>query len=84
MDKKNLVSKLQSGIVKVDFTKLNGDSRIMRCTLETKRLPPAMTILFDTRPAIDPTLMESIAVWDMDKREWRSFRFDTVKSFEAE
>jgi len=76
--------------VRVEFTKADGSVREMRCTLNPDKLPPtpAPTGPVDgivkeskQRKAPDP---ESIRVFDLDKNEWRSFRFDRLQKVGAE
>jgi len=76
--------------VTVEFTKADGTVREMRCTLNPDKLPPvpAPTGPVDgivkeskQRKAPDP---ESIRVFDLDKNEWRSFRFDRLKKVGAD
>jgi len=75
--------------VTVEFTKADGTVREMRCTLNPDKLPPvpAPTGPVDgivkeskQRKAPDP---ESIRVFDLDKNEWRSFRFDRLQKVGA-
>jgi hypothetical protein len=80
---------LQVTEVTVEFTKADGTRREMRCTLDLARLPevPVATGPVDgivkeskQRKAPDP---ESIRVFDLDKNEWRSFRFDRLQKVGA-
>jgi hypothetical protein len=83
-------SLLQVTTVTVEFVKADGTVRSMRCTLDPDKLPPAPVpagpvdgILKESkqRKAPDP---ESIRVFDLDKNEWRSFRFDRLQKVGAE
>ena len=76
--------------VTVEFTKADGTVREMRCTLNPDKLPPVPTptgpvdgIVKESkqRKAPDP---ESIRVFDLDKNEWRSFRFDRLQKVSAD
>lgn len=78
-------SLLQVADVDVEFTKSDGSVRQMKCTLNGEKLPPVPTpvgpvdgIVKESkqRKAPDP---ESIRVFDIDKQEWRSFRFDRLR-----
>lgn len=82
-------SLLQVTEVTVEFTKADGSVREMRCTLNPDKLPPAPVttgpvdgIVKESkqRKAPDP---ESIRVFDLDKNEWRSFRFDRLQKVGA-
>ena len=73
---------LHKGICKVVFTKKNGDERIMHCTLQESMLPEQMDIeeeIQKKKPNPDV-----LAVWDVEAKGWRSFRWDSIKDFSTE
>lgn len=73
---------LHKGICKVVFTKNNGDERIMHCTLQESMLPEQIDIeeqIQKKKPNPDV-----LAVWDVEAKGWRSFRWDTIKDFSTE
>jgi len=74
--KEYLRARLQAGIVRVTFNKVNGDRRIMTCTLQDKYLPSS--VFQSARP--EPK--DSLAVWDLNANGWRSFRLDKVIEIE--
>jgi hypothetical protein len=79
--REDLKTNLRSKIGTVTFTKQNGDERVMRCTLQESVLP----VQTDIEEAIQKkTLTDSLAVWDLEKNSWRSFRYDTVISVKFE
>jgi hypothetical protein len=53
----------------------------MRCTLQESVLPK-QTELEEAVQKKGPT--DSLAVWDLEKNAWRSFRYDTVISVKFE
>ena len=67
-----LISLLEQSPVEVVFTKKDGTERAMKCTLMEKFLPETVG---SDRPRNDETL----AVYDLEKEGWRSFRWDSVK-----
>ena len=69
---------LHKGIYNVTFTKVDGTERKMRCTLMEEYLPK---VEYDNNPhrAESDT---AIAVWDLDKDAWRSFRIHSVTDME--
>jgi hypothetical protein len=83
-------SLLQKDTVTVTFVKADGTEREMRCTLHPEKLPPAPV----TTGSVDGIVRESkerkqpdehsLRVYDLDKSEWRSFRFDRLKKVIAE
>ena len=79
--REDLKNSLRAKVGTVTFTKQNGDERIMRCTLQESVLP-AQTDLEESIQKKGST--DSLAVWDLDKNAWRSFRYDTVISVQFE
>jgi hypothetical protein len=84
-------SLLQKQPVVVTFIKADGTVRDMRCTLDHAQIPetPAKVVPVDgivhesRKPRKEPD-PHSIRVFDIDKQEWRSFRFDRLKKITAE
>tara|TARA_Y100000033_G_C2742357_1_gene109215 strand:+ start:82 stop:339 length:258 start_codon:yes stop_codon:yes gene_type:complete len=79
---KNLIDALKRGRVWVNFKKIGtGEIRNMESTLNPELLKEAgvKTVLESVNPESD-----HIAVWCLDKSAWRSFRVNTVISWEAE
>lgn len=66
--RKWLLNTLTEHIVTVTFTKLNGEQRVMECTLKKDIIP-------NTDPKENAVLC---TVWDVNKSSWRSFRFDRI------
>jgi len=79
--REDLKNNLRAKIGTVTFTKANGDERIMRCTLQESVLP-TQTELEEAVQKKGPT--DSLAVWDLEKSAWRSFRYDSVISVNFE
>lgn len=77
-DKKEVIKeKLRNGNCTVVFMKADGTERTMLCTLQECSIP------IDARPKGTTTKQsdDAIAVWDIEKQGWRSFRFDSVQQF---
>lgn len=68
-----LVEGLRKDVLTINFTKVNGEERVMNCTLNETLLPEAITSDSEKKENLDV-----IAVWDTDKDAWRSFRVDSV------
>lgn len=82
MTNSEMKDSLHQGICKVVFTKKNGDERIMHCTLQESMLPEQMDIeeeIQKKKPNPDV-----LAVWDVEAKGWRSFRWDSIKNFSTE
>lgn len=72
---------LESNSAKVAFTKVNGDTRVMRCTLQEWALPKATKEDPMSQKKIRELNYEVLSVWDLDANGWRSFRIRNVESF---
>lgn len=68
---------LKTDIATVTFTKVDGTTRVMHCTLVPTFLPeaPQKTVEAVEKPEAVPT---ALRVWDLDKTAWRSFKLDSV------
>ena len=72
MDRNILIEALTKHECTVTFIKVNGETRVMPCTLREDVVPK-----LETKGTKKPN--ESVvSVWCTDKREWRSFRVDNV------
>ena len=75
---------LQKGAVTVIFVKADGTDREMLCTLDYAQLPsvpaslPVDGIVKESKERKQPD-EHSLRVFDLDKQQWRSFRFDRLK-----
>lgn len=81
-DKDEVKNSLQQGVCKVVFTKVNGDSRVMHCTLNEDLLPQQIDVeeVIQKKKPNDNVL----AVWDVEAKGWRSFRWDSLQQFDTE
>lgn len=82
LNKEAIISQLHEKICKIVFTKANGDNRIMHCTLQESMLPPQVDVeehIQKKKPNPDV-----LAVWDVEAKGWRSFRWDSVTDFKSE
>jgi hypothetical protein len=67
---------MQTEIVNLTFRKTDGTLRNMKCTLLPKYLPETVAVVED-KPKRKMS-EEALAVFDLEKNEWRSFRYDSV------
>lgn len=70
-ERKWLIDLLEERIVEVTFTKKDGTKRVMNCTLHEDYLP-------ETVGSDKERSDEALAVFDVDKDAWRSFRWDSI------
>lgn len=75
-----LIELLHSGIVEVTFIKVNGDKRVMPCTLNLVLLPEVVTKPLAEGEVVKKRTenLDTLRVFCTDKNEWRSFRIDSV------
>lgn len=78
-DRDTLIKDLQKNVVAVYFTKVNGEKREMRCTLMPGLLPPTYVQEEAEVNKFHEENREVLAVWDVMKGGWRSFRIDSIE-----
>jgi hypothetical protein len=89
---KMLTGYLYEGHVKVVFTKKDGSERTMICTKQLALIPEAKHPKHkpvENSTDMQVTEMETqdrdphiITVFDVEKQDWRSFRYTTIKSID--
>lgn len=68
-----LIETLSKSIAEVSFTKINGEKRIMPCTLLEDYLPKGLADVAQSTRNDDV-----LCVWCTDVNGWRSFKVDLV------
>ena len=71
----DLREQLKSNVMEVKFTKVNGEERIMDCTLQEHMIPATDANKRKQNEDVLP-------VFDINKGEWRSFRLDSIINVE--
>ena len=69
---------LQSEKVTLTFTKKDGNERKMICTLAENKIPSEKMPKNSGKSKSD----DALAVFDIEKNDWRSFRWDSVTKIE--
>jgi len=90
-DREQLTEMLRNSVCEVTFTKVNGETRTMPCTLSEAIIPPVPVHATNTDNPIDfPKVKKEkkvnpdvMSVWCLDKKEWRSFRVMNVTQIET-
>jgi hypothetical protein len=86
MQREELITALKNNVCTVTFTKVNGEVRVMPCTLKEELIPAVKAVkeavVPDATIAVDTVLKPAISVWCTDASAWRSFRFDSVTQVE--
>ena len=77
-----MIEELQLGEKVVTFTKVNGEKRVMTCTLDASIIPVATKEDPLSQKKVRSVSDEVLPVWDVNANGWRSFRIDSVVSFE--
>lgn len=80
--KVDLKMQLEQNVIVVDFTKLNGDKRIMTCTLREDMKPPATKTDTMSQKKVREISDAVVSVWDLNAKGWRSFRYDRINSID--
>ena len=73
LSRDEILNTLRQGIYEVTFNKVNGEQRVMPCTLKEDLLPAATQ-----KEVVSETAKErkgdAISVWCTDAQAWRSFK----------
>ena len=75
VNRETLIKNLQKKAMRITFTKVNGEERVMDCTLQEHFIP-------QTEESNRKKNEEVLPVFDINKGEWRSFRLDSVTNIE--
>ena len=81
--KEDLKLLLSQNVVTVDFTKLDGDKRVMTCTLREDIKPAATKADSMSQKKVREVSDAVVSVWDVNAKGWRSFRYDRINSTEV-
>ena len=77
LSKVELKEHLSKCVAEITFNKVDGSVRKMNCTLMADCIPH---VISEEQVAHVPRVQsdEVLAVWDLDKQDWRSFRLDSI------
>jgi hypothetical protein len=74
-----LIDMLRHNVVSVTFTKVSGEERVMKCTLQKEYIPNAPTqngnLMVESKASSN-----NVSVWDVEANGWRSFKIASIKS----
>jgi hypothetical protein len=81
-DYDKIIDQLRSNVLEVTFTKVDGDERVMPCTLQTNYMPDLSEIKVSKVDdfSVNKSVIRAFAI---DKQAWRSFRVDNVTNIEV-
>jgi hypothetical protein len=80
--KRKLQEELRNKVMTITFMKINGEKRVMRCTLMPEYLPVQDKQTGDDQKHKAPNVYIT-TVWDVDKKDWRSFRTSSIVEIET-
>jgi hypothetical protein len=81
-ERDNVLKELRQYVVEVTFKKVDGSTRVMRCTLAPQYLPKSYSENIEEQnneKEFHQKNGDVIAAWDVQKGGWRSFRVDSVE-----
>ena len=78
MNREILIEALSKHECTVTFTKVNGETRVMPCTLKDDVIPKPPAEVASKSTVKRHENQNVVSVWCLDKKEWRSFRVDNV------
>jgi hypothetical protein len=78
--KEDLKQLLSQNVLTVDFTKLNGDKRVMTCTLREDMKPRATKDDALSQKKVREVSDAVVSVWDVNAKGWRSFRYERINA----
>lgn len=80
--REEILNTLRKGVCEVTFKKVNGERRVMPCTLQAELLPAQnqKELTFET---IRERKGDAISVWCTDAQAWRSFKLGNFISIKA-
>ena len=78
--REDLKKLLEQNVLVVDFTKLNGDKRVMTCTLREDMKPAATKTDTMSQKKVRDMSEEVVSVWDVKAKGWRSFRYARINA----
>jgi hypothetical protein len=78
LQREQLVEQLKTSICEVTFTKVNGEKRVMPCTLREDLMPTIPADVGSKSTVKRHVVQNVLSVWCTDASAWRSFRIDSV------
>jgi predicted phage tail protein len=77
-----LTSQLLAGAYEVTFTKVNGEKRVMPCSLNADFLPAQEVekVVVEASAEAKEVNQTVVRAFAIDKQQWRSFRVENVLS----
>ena len=80
-EKDKIIEQLLSNEMVITFNKVNGDERVMTCTLKPELLPAQKVTENKKEPSAKQ--LENIGVYDLNANAWRSFKVANVTNVQV-
>lgn len=80
--RESLTEMLHKGECQINFTKVNGESREMFCTLNPGLIPVEKMSKASSDKELKQVNENVLNVWSLDRNDWRSFRVSNVTAAE--
>ena len=80
-EKDKIIEQLLNNEMVITFNKVNGDERVMTCTLKPELLPPQKVTENKKEPSAKQ--LENIGVYDLNANAWRSFKVANVTNVQV-
>lgn len=74
-----ILNDLRKRVMEIHFVKVNGENRIMQCSLMPELLPDNYVNEINEEKTFHKENPNVVAAWDVQKGGWRSFRVDSVQ-----
>ena len=72
--REQLIEDLKTSEMYIDFVKTNGETRIMKCTLQESAIKP-----YERKTDREKKIIENnLSVWDLEAQDWRTVRIDSI------
>ena len=81
LTRSSLMATLATGVFDITFTKVNGEVKTTRATLQPQFLPVLPPLAEGETPKPKKAINESLVnFFDVTINEWRSFKLDSIQS----
>lgn len=78
LSESEILQMLREHDCEVTFRKVDGEIRVMPCTLREQALPSKPVLAEDASVKTRAKAPGVISAWSLDRREWRSFKVNNV------
>lgn len=82
LSEQEILDLLNQSVCEVTFKKVDGEIRVMQCTLKEDLLPVKVKTVLTEDTVVKPRVKPPgvVSAWSLDRGDWRSFRVNNVIS----